>query len=40
MIRFRGVATRHLPSDLDWRRMIDRDGADASAAHSMLAAVT
>ena len=39
MVRFRGVATRYLPSYLGWRRMIDRDGDDASAAHYILAAV-
>ena len=39
MVRFRGVATRYLPSYLGWRRMIERDGDDASAAHYILAAV-
>ena len=39
MVRFRGVATKYLASYLGWRRMIDRDGDDASAAHYLLAAV-
>lgn len=38
MVRFRGVATKYLPSYLGWRRLIDRDGDDASAAHYLLAA--
>lgn len=39
MVRFRGVATKYLDSYLGWRRMIDRDGDDASAAHYLLAAI-
>ena len=39
MVRFKGVATKYLASYLGWRRMIDRDGDDASAAHYLLAAI-
>jgi transposase-like protein len=38
MVRFRGVATKYLASYLGWRRMVDRDGDDASPAHYLLAA--
>jgi transposase-like protein len=31
MRRFRGVATKHLPNYLGWRRMVDRGGDDLSA---------
>lgn len=30
MVRFRGVATKYFDSYLGWRRMIDRDGEDAT----------
>lgn len=36
MRRFRGVATRYLPSYLGWRRMIDREG-DRLTAHFCIA---
>ena len=39
IVRFRGVATKYLDSYLGWRRMIDRDGEDATPAHYLMAAV-
>ena len=39
MVRFRGVATKYLDSYLGWRRMIDREGDDATPAHYLMAAV-
>ena len=39
MVRFRGVATKYLDSYLGWRRMIDRDGEDATPGHYLMAAV-
>jgi transposase-like protein len=39
MVRFRGVATKYLPSYLGWRRCIDRDGDDLLADRWLIAAV-
>ena len=37
--RFKGVATRHLPSYLGWRRMIEREGEDLSATRCLMQAL-
>ena len=37
--RFKGVATRHLPSYLGWRRMIERDGEDFSPTRCLMQAL-
>jgi hypothetical protein len=38
MQRFRGVATKSLPSYLGWRRMIDRMNASLTAARIIASA--
>lgn len=39
MRRFKGVATRHLPSYLGWRRMIEREGENFSPARCLMQAL-
>lgn len=40
MHRFRGVATKYLPSYLGWRRMIERDGEIISARRCLMQALS
>ena len=37
--RFKGVATRYLPSYLGWRRMIEREGENLSATQCLIQAL-
>jgi hypothetical protein len=37
--RFKGVTTRHLPSYLGWRRMIEREGEDFSPTRCLMQAL-
>jgi len=37
--RFKGVATHYLPSYLGWRRMIEREGENLTAARCLIAAL-
>jgi transposase-like protein len=39
MRRFKGVATRHLPSYLGWRRMIEREGENLSETRCLMQAL-
>lgn len=39
MNRFRGVATKYLPSYLGWRRLIDREGENLSAERCLMQAI-
>ena len=38
--RFRGVATKYLPSYLGWRRWIEREGEDVSAQRCLIQALS
>ncbi len=38
--RFRGVATKYLPSYLGWRRLIEREGENLSAERCLMQALT
>jgi transposase-like protein len=39
MARFKGVASRYLPSSLGWRRMIERDGEALTPRHCLAGAM-
>ena len=39
LARFRGVASRHLPSYLGWRRMIEREGSHLTPRHCLALAI-
>ena len=39
LARFRGVASRHLPSYLGWRRMIEREGENLTPHHCLALAI-
>lgn len=39
MARFKGVASKYLPSYLGWRRMIERDGDALTPRHCLAGAM-
>jgi hypothetical protein len=39
MVRFKGVASKYLPSYLGWRRMIERDGTALTSRHCLASAM-
>jgi hypothetical protein len=39
MVRFKGVASKYLPSYLGWRRMIERDGDRLTPRHCLASAI-
>jgi hypothetical protein len=39
MVRFKGVASKYLPSYLGWRRMIERDRDRLTPRHCLAGAI-